>query len=158
MNYYHCSIKWDSSRHLQIWINELFKMSYCSTDYDSNYKNEVKICSLPVAVAPVPFQAGSGILISVLGLGVCPLSVFCVAFGGDPDILLTTHSGRPALVYLSSVLVQRLLLPLLYDQNFCGIGLEHKALQLPRRRATGWNEDNEKEGGNTWCGIRCCHI
>ena len=40
----------------------------------------------------------------------CILS--CVVFGGGPDIVLTTHSGRPALVYLSSVLVQRLLLPL----------------------------------------------
>ena len=35
----------------------------------------------------------------------------CVVFGGGPDVL-TTHSCRPALVYLSSVLVQRLLLPL----------------------------------------------
>ena len=35
---------------------------------------------------------------------VCVLS--CVVFGGGPDILLTTHSGRPALVYLSSVLVE----------------------------------------------------
>ena len=62
--------------------------------------------------ARVPFPAGSGILISVLGLGVCPF-VFvlsCVASGGGPDIVLTTQSGRPALVYLSSVLVQRLLL------------------------------------------------
>ena len=37
---------------------------------------------------------------------------FCVVFGGGPDIVLTTHSGRPALVYLSSFLVQKLLLPL----------------------------------------------
>ena len=54
-----------------------------------------------------------GILISVLGLGVsfvCVLS--CVVFGGGPDIVLTTHSVRPALVYLSSVLVQGLLVPL----------------------------------------------
>ena len=63
--------------------------------------------------ARVRFPAGSGILISVLGLGVCPLSVLsCVVFGGGPDIVLSTHSGRPDLVYLSSVLVQRLLLPL----------------------------------------------
>ena len=41
---------------------------------------------------------------------VCDLS--CVVFGGGPDIVLTTLSGRRALVYLSSVLVQRLLLPL----------------------------------------------
>ena len=38
--------------------------------------------------------------------------MFCVVFGGGPDIVLTSHSGRSALVYLSSVLVQRLLLPL----------------------------------------------
>ena len=56
---------------------------------------------------------GSGILISVLGLGVsfvCVLS--CVVSGGSPNNVLTTHSERPAFVYLSSVLVQRLLLPL----------------------------------------------
>ena len=40
---------------------------------------------------------------------VCVLA--SVVSGGGTDILLTTHSGRPALVYLSSVLVQRLLLP-----------------------------------------------
>ena len=47
------------------------------------------------------------------GIG-CVSFVFtiCVVFGGGPDIMLTTHSGRPALVYLFSVLVQRLLLPL----------------------------------------------
>ena len=31
----------------------------------------------------------------------CVLS--CVVFGGGPDIVLTTYSGRPALMYLSSV-------------------------------------------------------
>ena len=41
---------------------------------------------------------------------VCVLS--CVVIGGGPDIVLTTHSGRPALVYLSSVLVKILLLSL----------------------------------------------
>ena len=41
---------------------------------------------------------------------VCVLSY--VVSGGSPDIVPTTHSGRPTLVYLSSVLVQRLLLPL----------------------------------------------
>ena len=62
--------------------------------------------------ARVRFLAGSGILISVLGLGVsfdCVLS--CVVFSRGPVIVLTIHSGRPALLYLSSVLVQRLLLP-----------------------------------------------
>ena len=62
--------------------------------------------------ARVRFPAESGILISVLGFGVSFIYVLsCVVFGGCPDIVLTTHSGRPALVYLSSVLVQRLLLP-----------------------------------------------
>ena len=41
---------------------------------------------------------------------VCVLS--CVVSGGRSDIGLTTHSGRSALVYLSSVLVHRQLLPL----------------------------------------------
>ena len=41
---------------------------------------------------------------------VCVIS--CVVFGGSPDIVLTAHAGRPALVYLSSVLVQRMWLPL----------------------------------------------
>ena len=63
--------------------------------------------------AQVRFLAGSGILISILVLGVCPMSLLsCVVSGGGPDIVLTTHSGRPALVYLSSVLVHRQLLPL----------------------------------------------
>ena len=48
------------------------------------------------------------------GIGCVPFVcvLFRVVFGGGLDIVLTTHSGRPALVYLSSVLVQRLLLPL----------------------------------------------
>ena len=55
------------------------------------------------------FPAGSDILISILGLGVsfvCALS--CVVSGGGPDVVLTTHSGMPALEYLSSVLVHSL--------------------------------------------------
>ena len=81
----------------------------------------VKILSVAVAwsVESLPsnpanrvrFPTGSGILICPrLGcvFFVCVLS--SVVFGGGPDIVLTTHSGRPALVYLSSVLVQRLLL------------------------------------------------
>ena len=61
--------------------------------------------------ARVRFQVGSGILIFVLGLGVCILCVLSCVSDGGPDIVLTTHSGRAVLVYLSSVLVQRLLLP-----------------------------------------------
>ena len=34
-----------------------------------------------------------------------------VGSGGGPDIVLTTYSGRPYLVYLSIVLVDTLLLP-----------------------------------------------
>ena len=49
-----------------------------------------------------------------LGLDVCVLCVLsCVVSDGGLDIVLTRHSGRSALVYLSSVLVQRLLLPLI---------------------------------------------
>ena len=36
----------------------------------------------------------------------------CAVSGGGLDIVLTTHSGRPALVYLSSVLVNSLLFSL----------------------------------------------
>ena len=42
----------------------------------------------------------------------CLCSVLCILSGGGPDIVLTAHSRRPALVYLSSVLVHRKLLPL----------------------------------------------
>ena len=62
--------------------------------------------------ARVQFPTESGILIPILGLVVsfvCVLS--CAVSGGGPDIVLTTHSGRPTLVYLSSVLVHRQLLP-----------------------------------------------
>ena len=38
--------------------------------------------------------------------------MFYVDSAGGHYIVLTTHSGWPALVYLSSVLVQRMLLPL----------------------------------------------
>ena len=34
----------------------------------------------------------------------------CDVFGGGYDIVLTTNSGRPAFVYLSSVLIHNLLL------------------------------------------------
>ena len=61
--------------------------------------------SIPGGVRNFNFCPGIGCVSFV-----CVLS--CVVFGGGPDIVLTTHSGRPALVYLSSVLVQRLLLPL----------------------------------------------
>ena len=50
---------------------------------------------------------------------VCVLS--CDVSGGGPDIVLTTHSGRPALVYLSSVLVHRKLL-LLQDLTHGHLG------------------------------------
>ena len=40
-----------------------------------------------------------------------PCVLSCVVSGGGPDIVLATHSGRPALMYLSSVRVQRLLHP-----------------------------------------------
>ena len=43
----------------------------------------------------------------------------------------------------------------LIDQNFCGIGIEHWALQSPTRKTTVWKQDTVKEGKNTWCGITC---
>ena len=69
--------------------------------------------SLPsTPAARVRLLAGSGILIPILGLGVCPLCSVLAVSGGGPDIVLTTHSGRSALAYLSSVLVHIQLLPL----------------------------------------------
>ena len=44
--------------------------------------------------------------------GIGCVSFVCVLSGGGPDIVLTTYSERPALVYMPTVLVQRLLLPL----------------------------------------------
>ena len=52
----------------------------------------------------------------------------------------------------------RFLLPVLIDQNFCGIGIEHRALQSPTRRTNVWKQDTVEEGRNTWCGITRCHI
>ena len=60
-------------------------------------------CSIPGGVRNFNFCLGIGSVSFV-----CVLS--CFVFGGGPDIVLTTLSGRPALVYLSSVLVQKLLL------------------------------------------------
>ena len=84
--------------------------------FESSVAEAWSVESLPSnPAARVRFPAGSGNLISILGLGVCVSFVYvlsCVVFGGGPDIVLTTHSGRPALVYLSSVLVKKLLLPL----------------------------------------------
>ena len=65
-------------------------------------------------LARVRFLTESEILINFLGLGVCVLCVLsCVVSGSDPDVLIT-HSGRPALLYLSSVLVHS---PLLHLQT-----------------------------------------
>ena len=61
--------------------------------------------SIPGGVKNFNFCPGIGCVSFV-----CVLS--CVVCGGGPDIVLTSHSGRPALMYLSSVLAQRLLLPL----------------------------------------------
>ena len=61
------------------------------------------LLSNPAAVW-VRFPAGSEILISILGLDV----VSCAVSDGDPDILKTTDTGKPALVLLSSVLVHTL--------------------------------------------------
>ena len=74
------------------------------------------VCRVPVFQpgARLRFKAGSEILTYILGLWdcVCVLCVLsCIASGGDPGIVLTTHSGRPSLLYLSSVLVNSLLSP-----------------------------------------------
>ena len=57
--------------------------------------------SIPGRVRNFNFCPGIGCVYFV-----CVLS--CLVFCGGPDVVLTTHSGMPALVYLSSVLVQRL--------------------------------------------------
>ena len=60
----------------------------------------------------VRFPAGSRILIYILELCVSFVYVLsCVVCDSGPDIQLTTDSGRPALVYLSSVLVYSLCFP-----------------------------------------------
>ena len=56
---------------------------------------------MAILIIIVGYYPGSGILIPILGLGVCVLCVLsCFVSGGGPDIVLTTHSGRPALVYV----------------------------------------------------------
>ena len=55
---------------------------------------------------PGSIPVGSEILISIPGLGVSS-----VVSGGGPDILLTTDSGRPGIVYLCNVLIQNLCSP-----------------------------------------------
>ena len=60
--------------------------------------------SIPGGVRNFNFCPGFGCVSSV-----CVLS--CVVSGGGPDFVMTTHSGRLALVNLSSVLIHRLLLP-----------------------------------------------
>ena len=57
----------------------------------------------------------------------CVLYVLsCVISDGGPDIVLTTHSGSPALVFLSSVLVHSLLLSLqaFYRRDVLGLHWE----------------------------------
>ena len=61
--------------------------------------------SIPGGVRNFNLNPGTGYVTIV-----CVIS--SVVYGGDPDIVLTTHSGRPVLVYLSSVLIHSLLLPL----------------------------------------------
>ena len=58
--------------------------------------------SIPGGVRNFNFYPGTGCVLCVLS---------DVVSGGDPDIVLTTYSGRPAIVYLSSVMVHSLLLP-----------------------------------------------
>ena len=73
--------------------------------------------ALPVESLPsnpaarVLFLTVSGISLSILGLGMCPLSSVLCCLWRWPDILLPQISGRPAPVYLSSVLVKNLYSP-----------------------------------------------
>ena len=72
--------------------------------------------------AGVTFPVRSQILISILGLGVCSLSVFCPIFLWLwPWHLLTTHSWRPALVYFihSILLPAKWILKMLATLLFC---------------------------------------
>ena len=58
---------------------------------------------------PDSIPGGVTFLLLILGLGVYPSSVRSfVVSGGGPDILLTTKSGRPALVLFASDLVLNL--------------------------------------------------
>ena len=63
--------------------------------------------------------------------------LFCIVSDGGPVIVLTTHSGRPVLVYLSSVLVHSLLLPL---QASDPISIHRLLLQ--------YNFENESKSGD----------
>ena len=60
-------------------------------------------CSIPGGVTNFNFYPGTGCVFCVLS---------CVVSGGGPNTVLTTHSGRTALVYLSSVLIYSMLLTL----------------------------------------------
>ena len=69
---------------------------------------------VPVFQPDGPGSIPGGVRNRISGIGCVSFVrvLSCVVFGGGPDIVLTTHSGRPALMYLSSVLAQRLLLSL----------------------------------------------
>ena len=90
----------------------------------------------------VRISAGSGILISIMGLDICILCVVsCVFSGGSPHILLTTYSGKLAVVLQFSVLVHNLRLHL---QAFVSYG--HLVLQVPEDvSSTFGRENNRKE-------------
>ena len=62
--------------------------------------------SLPSnSVAQIRFPAGSKILISVLGLGVCPLPVFCLVLSLAMALTIcwSQISGRPSIVLIQSL-------------------------------------------------------
>ena len=79
------------------------------------------VCRCGMVSRVLAFQPGSsGLIPSRIRNFHFYLGTWCVSFVkvlscavscGGPDIVLITHSGRPALVYLSSVLVHSLLLP-----------------------------------------------
>ena len=68
------------------------------------------VCRVPAfqSDGPGSIAGGVGDLIFILELWVHS----CVVSGDGPGIFLITDSGRPTLVYLPSVLVRNLLLPL----------------------------------------------
>ena len=79
----------------------------------------------------------------------CVLS--CVLSGGRPDILLARGSGRPALVYLSSVLVHILLLP--YRHLTYGLlvpGVAGSVAQTVSRKLPTAEVPNSRLGQSWW--------
>ena len=105
--------KWeDNGKNVDATDKYTHNLLYWCLKFHMHFTVGLSVESLPSNLASqVPFPAESGILISILGMDVCPLCfVLCVS-GGGPDVLLNKDSGRSAHVYLTTVLVQSLWLP-----------------------------------------------